>query len=199
MSQNISMAKTKSDEARSLLLEIHILLKTQNENNWIRGIEGALGALDAGSFSDAQSIYRTMTEGGRGFSELYFQKDSKPDVAANKQLGMLQDKLWRVFEPTSSPKAIIGLLNQMLEETRSENLDLGECATRLLALRDYLDFEDKDWFHELTQQIATLDSASTFRAKDADQKRQVSLAVAQAIEEISKLLKNKIHQLQSQR
>lgn len=70
----------------------------------------------------------------------------------------------------------------------SEGGILGEIAERLLRLRDRLCFDDDEWYHQLTQHVATLDSASTFRSSVISEQHQVASVVQAAIGEIKELI-----------
>ena len=69
---------------------------------------------------------------------------------------------------------------------------LGQTAERLLWLRDKLTFDDADWYHDLTQHVATLDSASTFNPANEADKRQLDVAVQQAVDQIARLISSKM-------
>lgn len=80
-------------------------------------------------------------------------------------------------------------LKKMRQEVESPpHDDLAQVAERLLRLRDGLRFEDTDWYHELTQHVATLDSASTFHPANGAEKRQLDTAVQQAVHQITCLI-----------
>ena len=66
--------------------------------------------------------------------------------------------------------------------------DLAYLADSLLTLRDSLKSQHKEWEDELTQEIATLDSASTFVPASDEQASQLSAAVNTAIENILSLI-----------
>jgi len=86
------------------------------------------------------------------------------------------------------------LLKEMREAIiayRSRTINVGELADQLLSLRDRIQFRDRLWEHELTQQIATLDSASTFTPKDNEQANQLSHAIEVAINTIMRLIEDK--------
>ncbi len=87
------------------------------------------------------------------------------------------------------------LLNAMREVIiayRSSTINVGELADQLLPLRDRLQLRDHSWAHELTQQIATLDSASTFTPKDNEQANQLSHVIEAAINTIVRLIEDKL-------
>lgn len=89
----------------------------------------------------------------------------------------------------------IQLLNEMRQAIavfRSDDVKVGDLAHRLLALRDLLQFNDKEWEHELTQHIATLDSASTFVPLDDEQDRQFRSAIATATDSLLSLIETKL-------
>lgn len=69
---------------------------------------------------------------------------------------------------------------------------LGETVERLLRLRDQLTFDDADWYDELTQHVATLDSASTFHPANEAEKRQLDVAVQLAVDQIAHLIRSKM-------
>jgi hypothetical protein len=64
------------------------------------------------------------------------------------------------------------------------DVDVGHLAEQLLALRDRLQFKDHEWHHRLTQEIATLDSASTFIPATDEEIRQRNVAVTAALDTI---------------
>ncbi|WP_275789085.1 hypothetical protein [Pararhizobium gei] len=87
----------------------------------------------------------------------------------------------------------IATLQQMLDEINahsSESLD--QFAERLLQLRDELKFDDADWYHDFTQHLATLDSASTFHPANNLERHQLSAATQQAIFQINYLIRAKL-------
>ena len=81
------------------------LLNAQNEQNWVRGIRAALaelrkqdGSVNTAGFANARSIYRTMTTGGRGFSEYFiWNTDEEARLSANSELDHLRERLWSLF------------------------------------------------------------------------------------------------------
>ena len=80
-------------------------------------------------------------------------------------------------------------LKKMQQEVVTHSADdLAQVAERLLRLRDRLKFEDADWYHELTQHVATLDSASTFHPANDVEKHQLDTAVQQAVHQITRLI-----------
>jgi hypothetical protein len=97
---------SKSTEARELLLDLQKLLEEQRESNWIRGIKLAVSALSnadgsvaENGFEDARSTYRSMTAGGRGFSEYnVWDGNQERSRVANERLSALKEKLWRIFD-----------------------------------------------------------------------------------------------------
>lgn len=74
-------------------------------------------------------------------------------------------------------------------------MDAGCLADRLLSLRDLLQFSDPAWFGELTQHIATMDSASTFRPQNDVEAEQLTKATTDATTRLLDLLKLKNEQL----
>lgn len=87
---------------------------------------------------------------------------------------------------------LLGEMREVLGAYRSRTLSVGELADQLLTLRDRLQFRDHPWAHELTQQIATLDSASSFTPKDDEQANQLSHAIGTAIGELLRLVEDKL-------
>ena len=93
------------ESAYNMLIEIRSLLEKENENNWRRGIDAAIsemtnqdGTLNKIGFENARSIYKTMTAGGRGFSEYYIWKNNENDrIAENKRLDNLRAKAWEIL------------------------------------------------------------------------------------------------------
>lgn len=96
----------QASEARRLLSELLILLQQQQEGNWSRGIKAAISELTdsngqptSSNFENARSIYRTMTAGGRGFSEYFiWVADEDQRLHINQTMDMLRTKLWEIFE-----------------------------------------------------------------------------------------------------
>ena len=88
-----------------LLSELRALLVSQGEANWLRGIDAALseltsadGKLNADGFVNARSIYRTMTAGGRGFSEYFvWSEDEAKRLRENQRLDEVRSRLWKAF------------------------------------------------------------------------------------------------------
>lgn len=87
---------------------------------------------------------------------------------------------------------LLSNMREMLGAYRSGTLSVGELADQLLLLREHLQFRDDAWEHELTQHIATLDSASTFRPKDDEQVKQLSHAAGTAVDELLRLIESKL-------
>jgi hypothetical protein len=88
---------------RSLLEELRAILARQGESNWIRGVQAAIDSLDnpddQKGYSDAQSIYRTMTMGRGPFSEYYTHRDDfEQRVSANERLDQIRSQLWQLFD-----------------------------------------------------------------------------------------------------
>ena len=91
--------------------------------------------------------------------------------------------------------ADVTLLREMREAIgayRANSLSIGRLADKLLLLRDGLRFRDASWAHAVTQQIATLDSGSTFTPKDDAQAEQLSQAVNAAVASLLQLIGDKI-------
>jgi hypothetical protein len=82
------------------------------------------------------------------------------------------------------------VLNKMQEKITTFRAvgDLAYLADSLLTLRDSLKSHHKEWEDELTQEIATLDSASTFVPVSDEQASRLSAAVNTAIENILSLI-----------
>ncbi len=74
---------------------------------------------------------------------------------------------------------------------QSKRIDVGSLADQLLMMRDRLQFQDREWYDAVTQQVATLDSASTFVPKNPEQARQFEAAIDSAVGEIVKLIDDK--------
>jgi hypothetical protein len=83
-------------------------------------------------------------------------------------------------------------MRESIATYRDNSMSLGFLADNLLALRDRLIFKDHQWLHELTQQIATLDSASTFSPKDEHQGLLLSRAVDAAINALLRQVEDKL-------
>lgn len=100
------MVKSSREEALRLLLELHAVLKENDETNWRHGIDAAIGellheggAVNKAGFENARSIYKTMNEGGRGFAEYFvWSDDEDARIAANKKLDELRTKAWESFD-----------------------------------------------------------------------------------------------------
>ena len=71
---------------------------------------------------------------------------------------------------------------------RRNSEEAGRLADQLLKFRDRLQFNDPEWFHQLTQHIATLDSASTFVPQDNEQANQLGVVTQAAREGALRLI-----------
>ena len=89
-------------------------------------------------------------------------------------------------------KALLREMCEAICSYRSNGGCVGKLAEQLLALRDRLQFTDPPWEHNLTQHIATLDSASTFVPQNDDQKGKLSQAIVTAIDALSRLIEIKL-------
>ena len=87
---------------------------------------------------------------------------------------------------------LLKVMREAIGAYRSDAIDVGGLADQLLMLHDQLQFTDHRWEHELTQQIATLDSASTFAPKDDEEARQVSHAISSAIDALIRLIESRL-------
>jgi hypothetical protein len=83
---------------------------------------------------------------------------------------------------TMDDTEILEEMRQLLAKWNTNLLDIGDLAERLLSLRDALDFDDDKWYDEITEQIVTLDSASTFRPASTAEGRQLREVVGRSIE-----------------
>jgi hypothetical protein len=86
------------------------------------------------------------------------------------------------------------LLTEMMaaiSSFKSGSAQVGELADHLLALHDGLDWQDHRWDRELTQHIATLDSASTFTPEDEEQSHQMALAITVAVDNLTRLIQER--------
>lgn len=96
---------TRAEDAVCLLKNVLIILESQHENNWSRGIKAAIGELeDTGGgvvragFDRARSIYNTMTAGARGFSDYFvWVEEEEARLKVNEELDTLRSKLWQTF------------------------------------------------------------------------------------------------------
>lgn len=84
-------------------------------------------------------------------------------------------------------------LNQMrldlLAHTGRNYIKLSE---DLQVQRDSLTFEDPDWYYRLTEQLVTLDSASTFTPSNKMQEAQLKSAVKEAFSVIFELISERL-------
>lgn len=94
------------------------------------------------------------------------------------------------MEPTDT--VLLREMHEAIDEYRARTLGIGDLSDKLLGLRDRLQFRDPIWEHELTKQIATLDSASTFTPKNAGQATQLSQAVDAAVNSLLRLIGKKL-------
>jgi hypothetical protein len=86
------------------------------------------------------------------------------------------------------------ILREMQQAVASRSQDsLGEVVERLLWLRDKLMLDDADWYHDLTQHLATLDSASTFYPANDIEGLQLKVVVQEAADQITLLIGSKLH------
>jgi hypothetical protein len=72
---------------------------------------------------------------------------------------------------------------------------VGDVGNQLLNLRDQLQFDDREWYREVTDHIVTLDSASTFTPTSNADEQKVCLAISAAVVAISGLVDAKAVQL----
>ena len=92
----------------------------------------------------------------------------------------------------------IQILNQMRHAVAVflvESRDPGSLANSLVILRDLLECDDDKWLNELTQNIVTLDSASSFAPANDEQNRQLKAAIATAGSCLRELIDEKIRVL----
>src|SRR3954468_8566176 len=92
----------KARLAQNLLADLRALLRSEGATNWIRGVEAALHSLTdeepGRGFSEARSIYRTMSEGKGAFSDFYIERvDSPQRIEINQRLDEMRNKLWELF------------------------------------------------------------------------------------------------------
>jgi len=88
-------------------------------------------------------------------------------------------------------RLLLDQIRQAISAYRLDKTDIGPLADKLLTLRDGLTFEDRVWFYQLTQHIATLDSASTFVPEGAPQERQLYAAITAAADSLLALVEQK--------
>ena len=128
------------------------------------------------------------------------QLGSAPDPIA--AVSEIVQRSQRNFSGLPSPKKKTvqdkdhSFLLEMQRATEDAQMSaLGETARMLLLLRDQLNFDDSDWYHQLTQHLVTLDSASTFYPADELQERQLKDAIRTATSGILQLICTKIQDL----
>ena len=73
-----------------------------------------------------------------------------------------------------------------------EGLTPSGASDNLTILGENLHFRDREWEDRLNQQIVTLDSASTFVPRNAEQSAQAVSAIKTAVEEILGLIDEKL-------
>jgi hypothetical protein len=91
----------------------------------------------------------------------------------------------------SNDKAQLKLIENIILKGHDNMLQLSCMADSIIHLRDSLSFEDDNWYYLLTDQIATLDSASSFNPS-ADERRELDFAVENAKNNILNLVRSKL-------
>lgn len=91
---------------------------------------------------------------------------------------------------------ILTEMRAQLSRFQRGGLDTDVLADRLVLLRDQLEFSDPPWYHELTQHIVTIDSASTYRPKNDAEAEQSTKATMHATTSLLDLVTRKNEQLQ---
>ncbi|MBI3785263.1 MAG: hypothetical protein HY270_17870 [Deltaproteobacteria bacterium] len=92
----------------------------------------------------------------------------------------------------SEDARLLAEMQRLLLAFRLNLADVGPLADRLLAMRDRLTFQDRDWSFELTQHIATLDSASTFTPANEAEAHQLRSALVAATNSLLELIEAKV-------
>jgi len=98
--------QNKTNAIRNCLIDLQKIIEQQDDNEWLKGIKATInsltnrdGSVSFAGFQDAKSIYKTMTEGGRGFSEYnIWSEDESERLCINKELDHIRSKLWVLFD-----------------------------------------------------------------------------------------------------
>jgi hypothetical protein len=99
--------------------------------------------------------------------------------------------LRRAPETGNRNAELIAEMQRALSQASVGQAALVRLTERLLQLRDALSLDDPVWFHALTHEIVTLDSAATYEPKSSAAASQMHAAVANAVAELLKLLAQK--------
>lgn len=94
-------------DLRLLFEELKEILKAENGENWLPGVDAVLERLDFTSkappkvdvIQEVISIFRTMNSGQGGFSDFFLWRDDFEErVAANAHFKGLKSKIWAILE-----------------------------------------------------------------------------------------------------
>ena len=91
--------QTKSANALRLVTELHSLLLSHGEGNWIRGVSNVGALLQDHDLANAASSYKAMIAGNGSFSDFYIHAD-EPEVRRqlNEPLDRLRHQLWEALD-----------------------------------------------------------------------------------------------------
>jgi hypothetical protein len=85
----------KSAHALRLVTELHSLLLSHGERNWIRGVSNVGALLQDNDLAGAASSYKAMVAGNGSFSDFYIHADElDARRRLNEALDRLRDQLW---------------------------------------------------------------------------------------------------------
>ncbi|TWB67875.1 hypothetical protein FBZ87_113118 [Nitrospirillum amazonense] len=90
----------KIDSAKNIVQEVIILMKENDERNWIRAFSQMLDALEGknASTEEAASILKHIYGGAGSYSDFYIAKNNREEQKRiNKHLSDLNDMLWHLL------------------------------------------------------------------------------------------------------
>jgi hypothetical protein len=83
-------------------------------------------------------------------------------------------------------------MQRLIHQPIRRGMLLADLAEQLLQKRDTLVLADDQWYDSLTGFIATLDSASTFEAKNMVEQHQLNSAIELSLSGINQLIGEKL-------
>lgn len=99
--------KIKMDKLLELFKMLRVILVSEGDGNWIRGVDSIIFSLSPKSISTssdeeairyAESTYKAMFRGNGSFSDFYIWRDDFEErVYENEKLDILKDKIWSEF------------------------------------------------------------------------------------------------------
>lgn len=91
-----------------------------------------------------------------------------------------------------SDEMLLSDMERALMSFGTGSVAVGDLALQLLTMRDAFTKRDVAWSRAVTQHIATLDSASSFKPVNEADAKTAQDAVADAVKELSRLIRARI-------